>query len=200
LLIIQFLLLSIFAEIPYWKAKPEVYQKIQEGEIIVSAKLDDSRKEKHLKVSSAGHLKTPMLFAWQEMRKFENYPKMSEHFRNVKHQKEKQHFYIEVGAFSYYAKLWVDYKGKKISKNKRRLEWQVVKGGFQGLHGYLEIEKKKYALSEISLYADMQAEVIPIPNALLKIGLEVVGKLIAMKMRQHLEKTYLNTDFFIEAS
>ena len=184
------------ADQPFWLAKPHVYSRIENGEIIVSAKLQKKDKIKHLRVISAGQLKAPYLFAWQEIMKFENYSKISEHFKNISHNKKDNTFYMEVGAFSYFAKLWISYKEEKKPGKKKYLSWQVVKGGFKGMSGHFQILGKKALLSEVSMQADMQADLIPIPNALIKIGLEFVGKLIAQKMRKYLEKTYQTTDIY----
>lgn len=195
MLIIKFGLLSLIFATPFWKAKPKVYERVKQGEIIVSAKLTEKEDKKYLKLISAGHIKASKDFTWQEILKFEQYNQIADNFRNIRHEADKKKVYLEMGAMGYYAKLWIDYSTTQTAA-KNSLEWKVVKGGFKGLSGDLSVEAFDENVAEISIHGDMLAEVIPIPNALLKIGLEFVGKIMAKKMRQFIENKYQTADIY----
>ena len=195
LIFLKCLILSLIFSAPFWKAKEHVYERVKKGEIIVSAKLSKKDEQKYLKLISAGHIEAPLDYTWQQILKFEDYHKMSSHFQNIQHDKANKDLYLEMGAMGYYAKLWIAYELKK-SPEKNTLAWQVVRGGFKGLSGELHLEAYDRKTSEISIHGDMHAKVIPIPTALIKLGLEFVGKLMAKNMRKYIENSYQTADIY----
>ncbi len=188
-----FFILAANAEtLPFWKEKPAVYQRIVEDRaIIVSAKISSEDEQKKLNIVSAGHIKTPLDFTWKKILDFNQYDKISDHFRNIQYDQKTQKLFLKVGALGFYANLWLDLKPQH-SDTKKTLEWECYKGSFKGMKGVLTIEQYRKNITEISMLANFSGKSIPIPDILLRFGLELIGKQMATKMRNYIEDGYKN--------
>lgn len=185
--------LSSFAEeVPFWKKKESVYNRIrQENEIIVSANIVTEESEKRLEIVSAGHIQAPLEFTWKKILDFNNYNKITDHFKDIKYDEKKQDLFVNVGALGYYASLWLELKPKNF-ETKKVLDWHCYKGSFKGMRGTVTIEKITPRVSEISMFANFSGKTIPIPDILIRFGLELIGKQMASKMRNYIEDSYKN--------
>jgi hypothetical protein len=187
------LILPLLAnDLPFWKKKEAVYKQIKEDrQIIVSANITEKDNEKRLDILSAGHIKSPLAFTWKKVLDFQNYHKITDHFKDIKYDAKKQDLFLKVGALGYYASLWLKLDPKE-SENKRILDWHCYHGSFKGMKGTVIIEKFAPVVTEISMQSDFSGKTIPIPDILLRFGLELVGKQMASKMRAYIEDSYKN--------
>ncbi|MCB0347435.1 MAG: hypothetical protein KDD37_01295 [Bdellovibrionales bacterium] len=180
------------ANTPFWKQKEAVYQRIVEDRaIIVSANITSENEQKHLAIVSAGHIKTPLKFTWKKLLDFKHYDQITDHFKDVDYNPKKQELFINVGALGYYAGLWLKLNPSEGSA-KNTLAWKCYRGAFKGMNGTLTIEKYGIKVTEISMQADFTGKSVPIPDILLRFGLELIGKQMASKMRNYIEDSYKN--------
>jgi hypothetical protein len=186
-------ILPLFAnEAPFWKKKENVYQRItQEKEIIVSAKIITEEQEKRLNIVSAGHIQAPLDFTWKQILDFQNYNKITDHFKDIKYDAKNNDLFFNVGALGYYASLWLKLKPSG-NDTVKTLEWHCYKGSFKDMRGVVTIEKIGPKTSEISMLSNFSGKSIPIPDILIRFGLELIGKQMATKMRSYIEDGYKN--------
>lgn len=198
----------------FWQLDAKLYKKIEEEkEIVVLAKTTEKTIEnlseksatsladkagpkktaskivQHLNLQSAGHIQSSLDFTYNKILAFEEYPNMSSAFDRVSFDKQKSILSIRVGAFDYYAHLKIRMRFEE--KNKQRLiHWLCIDGPFAGMKGTILLEEFKRRVTEISMFANYEAERLPLPRVLLGFGMEVAGRQIAASMRNFVEKDF----------
>ncbi len=186
---------DILEPVPFWKAKPKLYQSlIEDRQIICSAKTDvaDEGPKKglyQLNVVTAGLVNTPIYDAWNTVRNFESLAKVDERFQEVKYFAENQRVFLHMAAYGYHAKMLLQMRFGE-SMNAREMRFECVEGNFKGMTGTIRLEATKNNKTEFSMTTDYASEKIPLPKILLGIGVEVIGSRVAVAMRTYVEAEY----------
>lgn len=178
---------------PFWKNKPEAYNKIKiENDILVTAITDsisDKPKLYQMKVVAGGAVGVPLDETFNIIKNYEALPKADSRFRDVKYLKNEDRLFLHMEALGYHA--FMHLKLKEVSReNSREIHWECIKGQFLGMKGVFVLEKLTTAQTEISMTADYRAEKLPLPQILMGFGLEVIGRQVAIKMRDYILKQY----------
>ena len=181
-------------EMPFWKSKEKVYQRIvEQREIIVSVKVNKlTGKSKELVMQGAGQAATPIDFTYQEATKFENFPKISSYIREIKYTPEKKQLFMHSEAYGYHARmtLQLDYK---TSDSKKIITYKIISGVFTGMSGELAFEDVGRRKTEISMTGHYPFEKLPVPAFFAEFGLEVILQKMATRMRAYVEEQYDQT-------
>mgnify|MGYP001574685795 FL=1 len=177
-------------DVPFWKAKPEIYKKmLEERAIVVSVthvKPQKGEKTFRLFLKTAGIVNAPMGFCEKKIQEYDKLPSLSKYIKETKFDAEKKELYFYGDAYTYIAKMWMKIEPIR-NDGKFKLGFEVVRGHLTGMKGKIQIEDSGRLKSEMSLFAEYDAQKLPLPPALLDFGLEIVLKQVAQKIRVYLE-------------
>jgi len=177
---------------PFWRKKQKVYQNmVDQRAIVVSVteRASPMPPRQSLFIQGAGIIDTPVAFAFDQARRFENFPQMSSYIKSVQWQSKSGILFVHMEAFGYGARLrfYVDVKDKKKPPEIRFL---VFEGVFLGMSGVIRIEDVERRRAQISMTAQYQFDKLPIPKFFVEFGIEVALRIMATKMRTYIEQRW----------
>lgn len=189
--VLSFFTLSMAAELPFWRTKTKVLNKItEERAIVVLVKADENSKGPHtLKMQGGGLTRRSATYIFNETQKYEKLTEVSDHVREVKWNASRQELYVHTEAFQYHARMTMKVEpvaakaGEKIS----RLNFKVIQGHFTGMEGAFTYEEHKPEATLMGFEAEYKYTVLPMPRFFIEFGLEVVLQKVAGRMRTYLE-------------
>lgn len=186
----ELLIAKFPTEFPFWKTKPKLYKKIQEDKyIVVSARLTKEKKEKMMRIVSAGHIQAPLDYSWNRVLDFSNYVKVTKYITKAHYNPKTKQLFLRMEVYGYVASMWMQLKMTDTHKGKS-IFYEVIKGNFVGLKGYIHLISFGPKITEISSYGKLIAKEIPLPAVLVNIGMEVAGRQITSKMRSYIEVAF----------
>lgn len=187
---------------PFWKSKPDVQKKMLKDDLIVvsaeTKQIQDKPVLHLMKVVAGGISNTPFDFTYSIITDYGKLKDVDSHFKESKYDKEKKTLYLHMEALGYHARMHlklseVEIPVKGSSQNRiKQIHWECYKGTFQGMKGLFQIEEIERQKTEISMTADYRSETLPLPKVLMGLGLEIVGRQVAQKMRQYIVDQYKN--------
>lgn len=179
---------------PFWKSKPEVQKRIlQEDLIVVSAetkKIQDKPALNLMKVVAGGILRAPLEFVNSVVTDYEKLTEVSSHFKGARYNKKDRTLFLHLEALGYHEKMTLKLNEIKKSDKLHQIHWESISGRFKGMKGVFQIEEIERQKTEISMTADYRSEKLPLPKVLMGLGLEIVGRQVAVKMRQYILDQY----------
>jgi hypothetical protein len=176
-------------EPPFWKAKPKVYQRIENREIIVSVNAratGTGAPRQALRVEGGGQVAAPYDFVFATTQKYEDLLKSSDYIKSAKYNPETHLLDIEIEAFLHKAQMQIELKARGDVEPKR-IEYRVVTGplaGFAGAFNFVAIGERK---TEVGISGDYSYDQFPIPRLFLEFGFEVVFQKMALRLRSYVE-------------
>lgn len=184
---------------PFWKSKPDVEKKIlNDGLIVVSAdtdKVEGNPPLQVMKVVSGGAVDAPWDFTYKTITDYDKLTKVDDHFKESKYNKEKNTLFLYMAALGYHARMNLQLKNVDVSNSKHRIkqvQWECIEGQFKGMKGVFQIEEIERQKTEISMTAVYRSETLPLPKVLMGLGLEIIGRQVATKMRDYITNQYKN--------
>jgi hypothetical protein len=192
---IAFATLAVDAEVPFWRAKPELLRRMREDRVVVvSARRSDvttvsGAHEIRFTIKGAGIVSAPRGFAFKESQNYTKLKDISSYFKKVEYDasSRKLHFVAEVLGFVEDADLIMT----PVSVEKRdELQWTIVRGDFKGMTGVLGFEQDLGGKTEVSIDAVYQASTLPLPKILMGVALEAVFQKVAEKLRTAIETEF----------
>ncbi len=182
---------------PFWKSKPDVQKKIINDDLIVVSADTDKIKDKPLlysmKVVAGGTVKVPLDFTFRTITDYEKLKNVDDHFKESKYDKEKKTLFLHLEALGYHARMHLKLNEVEVigSKGKvKQIHWECIQGQFLGMKGVFQVEEIERQKTEISMTAIYKSETLPLPKVLMGLGLEIVGRQVATKMRQYIFDQY----------
>ncbi len=182
---------------PFWKTKPDVQKKIINDDlIVVSADTDKTQYKPVLylmKVVAGGAVKVPLDFAFRTITDYEKLKNVDDHFKESKYDKEKKTLFLHLEALGYHARMHLKLSEAEVSGSKgkvKQIHWECIQGQFLGMKGVFQVEEIERQKTEISMTAIYKSETLPLPKVLMGLGLEIVGRQVATKMRQYIFDQY----------
>lgn len=177
---------------PFWKSKDKVYQRIQNGEVIVSvaAAAPAPPQAKRLTIQGGGHVRAPRDFVFTYARDFDQIARLSGFIQKSKYNKDDQTIDISVSALGHTADLRLAVKTEAEAAPKA-IEFEVIRGPLTGMKNRVTFaELSKPTLSEVGIAGEYRYDQFPIPQFFLEFGMEVVFQKIATRLRQQAEAAY----------
>ena len=185
---------GVAAELPFWKAKPEVYQKIVEQKrVFVSVTSVDGEKgshEKHMKLSGGGQIRAPKDFAVERILDFEKSFQHSDFIKSVQVDSKHHSLFIHAVAYGFSNSMKVNWSQKKEGSGKTLLSFEVQEGIMKGFQWTLSFEKALKNRTDVGVDGDYNYEKFPMPAFFLRFGLEVVFQKLAIQLRSYVEEEY----------
>lgn len=177
---------------PFWKSKPAVQKKIIEEDLVVvsaeTSTIQEKPKLQLMKVVAGGIVKTPLEFTFQIITDYEKLKNVDAHFKESNFNKETKTLYLHLEALSYHARMHLKLIEVEMPSNSKvkQIHWECVKGQFLGMKGIFQVEEIERQKTEISMTADYRSETLPLPKVLMGLGLEIIGRQVAVKMREYI--------------
>lgn len=180
---------------PFWKAKEKIYQRIQDGEVIVSVKSADAKAPfKHrLEINGGGQARAPRDFAFNFARDYDHIARLSGYIDKAKYHPETKRIEVHVSAFAFSADL--ELKVNDVpDADPKRIEFDIVKGPMTGLNVRLEFAALNAAKTEIGMRGAYDYDTFPLPKMFLEFGMEVIFQKTAVRLRSEVEKEAKNAE------
>ncbi len=176
---------------PFWRTKEAIRKKVMdERAVVVSVTKEDRQNgEFFFSMKGAGLVSAPKNFSFQVSQNFSKLKEVSDHFKTVEFDPDSRKLFIITEALGYQARMIL--LVTPVSEDWRsELQWRVIWGSFQGMTGVIGFEEVKPGKTEISLFANYQSKVLPLPKILMGFALEIITQKVAEKMR-----TFIETQF-----
>lgn len=100
---------------------------------------------------------------------------------------------MHLEALGYHARMYLKLNEVEVAgtKNKvKQVHWECIQGQFLGMKGVFQVEEVERQKTEISMTAEHRSETLLLPKILMGLGLEIVGRQVAVKMRQYIVDQY----------
>lgn len=179
---------------PFWKAKEKVYQRVQDGEVIVAVRAVDARSPRggrRLKIDGGAQVRAPcdFVFAYaRDIRKVATQAPFVE-----KAVLDGDRLKLTLAAFGHRTDL-------RLSAHvfdeavPRRLEFDVLEGRLRGLELALSFDPIKAsarpAKCEVGLTGDYPFTELALPKVFAEFGMEVVLQKMAERLRREVQGAY----------
>jgi hypothetical protein len=171
------------AEAPFWKSKAKVYERVQNGEIIVavSARENATSPRRTLRLNGGGQVMVPREFVYTQAQKYDQFPRASEHVKSISYDAEKHRVTMDLEALGNRMRFVVEVRANR-DVDPWRLEYRVVGGPFVGLTGqvgFADLGQK----TEVGFSGEYKYDRLPVPQKFLEFGMEVVLQRMAARLR-----------------
>ncbi len=171
---------------PFWKVRPELFAQVEKQRaIMVSAKF--SEKEKLWVFLGGGHIKADLEESWKVVRQYEMLSRLTWVFSKVQYDTKLQELFLMLKFLGFERSLVVKIYEIK-DKNKGTLQFQIIKGFFQGLTGQMGFSSYSQMVTEASVSAKYAGEV-PFPGWIFAPGAEAVMHYVASELREIVEQS-----------
>ncbi|MCB0386166.1 MAG: hypothetical protein KDD43_12300 [Bdellovibrionales bacterium] len=182
---------------PWWQVKEKAARRIKdERAVLVSVVAEEKNKERplnRLRMTGAGHMKSPANFSFDRVREFHRLKDLSDYVRESTFDEKKSRLYLHVAAFNYHARMLMEIVFQKPEKGQHQILFHIVTGTMQGLRGVVQLEDVERRGAEISMTAFYDYDKLPIPQFFIEFGLEVVLQKMAETLRAHVEELWLKS-------
>lgn len=173
-----------------WRQKPELFEKVVEKrQILVSSDVISQESDSKLSLISVGIVNAPLRFVYAQAKDFQKLTQVSDHFKEAKWDEKDKILRLKTEALGYRANMTM--KIEKVEKSdEKQMKFEVIKGSFKGMKGIIKFSDFQGKQSEIALNASYISDELPLPKALMGLGLEVIAQRVSGLMRGYLEEQY----------
>jgi hypothetical protein len=183
--------LALASETPFWKAKPKVYERIQEREVIVrvnSSKNPSAPPAAQLDTAGGGQVNAPCAFVFKTMQNYEQLTKASDDIKAAHYAAKEQTLKLRVEAFAFKADLLIEVK--PVGPPDQAILYRILQGPMTGYRGRVELQAVAKNNCEVGFSGEYQFDKFPIPKLFLDFGLEVIFQRMAIRLRGYVEDEY----------
>lgn len=172
------------ADAPFWKSKEKVYERVQNGDIVVSVSTREvahSTPSRQLRVAGGGQVKLPRDFVFATAQKYEDLARASDYIRSAQYDAATHQVALTVEAFGYKAQARVEVH-PVVSEEPWRIDYKVIAGPLAGMTGAVSFANLG-AKTEVGLTGEYKYEQFPIPRLFLEFGMEFMLQRMAARLR-----------------
>ncbi len=181
---------------PFWKTKEKVYERVQNGEVIVGVHGEFASKQtprNTLTVNGGGQLAAPRDFVFAAAQKYAELMRTSDYIRRANYDARTHRLDLDLQMLGYSSHIQVELNAMSAPE-PQRIEYKIVAGPLAGFHGFLTFARISTDLlqrrCEVGIWGEYKYDVFPIPKVFLEFGMEVVFKRLAERLRSHVESEY----------
>ncbi len=178
--------------VPFWKKKAKVYDRVKEGEVIVSVRtepVEASDSSNQLELQGGGIVRAPRRFVFSRSQRFEDLPQATGYVKSARYSEETRHLEVQIEAYGYSTKTVLQIDPSSTSE-PWHFRYRVIEGPMKGMWGQLKFVSTDKGQTEVGLEGTYEYQAFPIPRFFLTFGMEAVLKFMAVRLRQFLEKEY----------
>jgi len=180
-----------WGEMPFWKAKPQVYKKVvEERRVIVSVtdhSLDDIRL---MKLKGGGQIHAPKDFSFNKMKDFKSVFKNSRYIKKIEVDEKNKSLFIRAVAYGFSNSMKVDWSVLKDEPEESVLSFHVREGIMKGFEWKMILEPAKSNRSDVGVDGVYKYEKFPLPGFFLQFGLELIFQNMAIDLRNQVEESF----------
>lgn len=178
---------------PFWQTKEKVYERIKNGEIIVSVHSEENQTSAMIKskllVQGGGWVLAPLDFVYKEALKFDQLPKVSGYVTEARFDSATGILKLKWSAFGHQSEMAL--KLKLSGDNAvRKMDYVIISGPLEGFAGCFEFVSVSSDKTQVGMSGTLGYDRLPIPKIFLEFGLEVVFQKMASRLRGHVEDLY----------
>lgn len=184
---------TVFAEVPFWKAKDKVYERIQNRDIIVSVKEAGTAKppfQHRLEMNGAGRLEIPCAYAFKLSQDVVAIADESGYMEKSRYNRETQILSTRIAAYGLKADVETKIAADNSESSEPNLVFEILKGPMTGLKGQFTFFKVAAKKCDIGLSGDYHYDRFPVPQFFLRFGMEVMFQRMAARLRAYAERQY----------
>jgi hypothetical protein len=188
--------LSFATEVPFWKSKAKVYERIQNGEVIVSVSsqrdVAPESPRHRLKAAGGGIVAAPCPFVFEIAQNYAEVARLSGYISRAEYDAKTRTLDLTLSAFFYTTTMKVAVHPLPESKPPR-LEFTLISGpmkGFQYQMIFSDLDVKK---CEVGMEGSYKYDSFPIPRIFLEFGMESMLQSMAKRLRAHAEEHWTST-------
>jgi hypothetical protein len=182
-------------ELPFWKAKAKIYQRIENREIIVSVHSEKAEKPQlphDLHAAGGGQVNSPRDFLFSEAKKYGDLSHNSDYVKSSIYHPDTHILELKIEAFGHSSEMNVELK--EISSDEtRQILFHILSGPFKGFQGTVDFTSLKPKKSEVGFSGEYRYDEFPIPRFFLEFGMEIVLQKMAFRLRKHVEELWRET-------
>lgn len=177
--------------VAFWKAKPKVYERIQNREIIVAVDSTSADKSpRHaLAVNGGGQVTAPCDFTYEKVNHYEEMARLTDYVSDPVYHPDSKTLTLHMNAYGYQADLTVAIEAKDKATPKA-LAFRIVKGPMKDFAGQLAFDPIKADKCEIGITGAYRYDEFPLPKIFLEFAMEFVFQRMASRLRTHVEDAY----------
>ncbi len=175
------------AELPFWRAKERVYERIQSREIIVSVKNKKASADKknQLTISGGGQVSAPCDFVFKAAQDYEKVALASGYVERAQY--KDQTLKVTLAAYGYRSNLEIEVKAGEA----RDLNFKILKGPMHGMAGKFDfITTSKPKRCDVGIEGEYTYASFPVPEFFLRFGMEVMLQRMAGRIRAYAEERF----------
>lgn len=180
------------AEDPFWKTKAKLYDRVKNGEVIVSVTAHDmspAQPKWNLVLAGGGHVRAPCAVVFREAEKFEEAAKLTGYFENPKYDPATGKMQATISAYGFRRLV-----NMAVTANDgREVEMRMLDGPMRGFWWRLSLSEIKSSVCEVALTGDYGYDEFPIPRLFLQFGMEVIFKRTAERLGKHVREVFAKT-------
>lgn len=176
-------------EIPFWKSKEKIYERVQNGEVMLNARSEprsSPAKARLLKVHGGAQAQAPCKAVMAQVLKPEQLPKATDYIRKATFDRKKSVLDVSIEALGHKAHLKVSLRPDEKS-DPQNLHFVILAGPMHGFVGDLTFTPVSSRKCEVGFVGEFKYDHFPLPQSFLEFGLEVVLKRMAARLRAYVE-------------
>ncbi len=176
-------------EVPFWKSKEKFYDRVKEGEILVSVKSVAAAHEgfkNTLYLTGGGHVAAPADFVFATATDFQRVARLSGYITKAEYFSAQHRLELHLSAYGYETRMDLSLKVDKDSSPKT-ISYHVIQGPLHGLRGAINIVKLSDKRTEVGMYGEYNYDQLSLPQFFVEFGLEVIFQKMAARLRRYVE-------------
>ena len=178
--------------LPFWKGKEKYYERIKEGEVLVSVRSAEPVNPEHrhsILITGGGRVKAPAIFVFDAALDFERVAKMSGYIEKAKFNVQSKVLTLDLSAYGHKGQMDFALNINRDAQPKT-IGYEVIRGPMMGFRGEFSFEDIGRNVSEVGMGGEFSYKTFPIPKLFLEFGLQVVFQKMAVRLRQNVEEEF----------
>lgn len=184
------------AEVPFWKAKEKVYQRIQEERaVIFSVRTEKMANDKQtLLWNGGGQTSAPLDFTYKTAINIEHVKKGIDYIEEIRWEgppfAPTSRLYVKAKAYG----LEADMRFIMRTTPSSALHFEIVEGTLKGAEGDFTlvevVNPDLHKRTEVGMTGHFDYVKFPLPKIFLEFGIEIILQRMAVQMRSYVEELY----------
>lgn len=180
---------------PFWKAKPEVYEKVvNERRVFVSVtdQTGEEASENIMKLVGGGQINAPKRFTFIQLQDFENLFKNNQFVKKIQVDRKHKFLFIKAEVYGLSNAMKIRWKVDQDKEELSVLSFHIVSGLMSGFRWVLNVEPAENDRTDVGIEGKYSYKEFPLPAFFLKFGLEVIFQRVAIDIRSSVEESLKN--------
>ncbi|MGZ3723646.1 MAG: hypothetical protein ACXVA9_11975 [Bdellovibrionales bacterium] len=183
--------LSLAAEVPFWKSKAKVHERIENGEVIVSVNAKDVSPQVpryEMRVVGGGQVTAPCDFVYKAAQNYEEIALLSGYIKKAHYNAATQMMDFIIDAFFYSSAMSLEIKSH--TEPIPKIDFRLASGPMKGFQWQMTFTDAALRKCEVGIDGNYKYAEFPIRRLFLEYGMQSVFQSMAQRLRGHVEDRY----------